>query len=169
MPDALRYRRTDLIMDYGRAALGFSLSGGALLAAPTSPPVLAVAGGLTALFGVFGLRTALRQMTRYEVGDEGIAALGPSTIAISWRDLDRLRLRYYAGRRKRAGSGWMTLTIGGAGRRLSLDSTLPEFERIVALAVAAARRNRIELSEVTLDNLAAIGLPSDWEAGASQA
>ena len=163
MPDALRYRRTDLILDYGRAALGFGLAGGAVMAAPTSTPVLAIAGGLAALFGAFGLRTALRQMTRYWVSDEGIVAAALGTTVIAWDDLDRLALRYYAGRRKRPTAGWMTLTIAADGRRLTLDSTLPDFERIVALALAAARRNRIQLNEITLDNLAAMGLPPDWQ------
>ena len=52
----LRYRRSDILLDYGRAALGASLSG-AVLAAQASPAVVATAGGLTALFAVFAVRT----------------------------------------------------------------------------------------------------------------
>jgi hypothetical protein len=153
---ALRYRRTDLLLDYGRAALGAGLSG-AVLVAQTPPAVAAVASGLTALFGVFALRTATRQITRYVVSPTGIAAIGWRKVALDWAELDRLRLRYYAARRKRA-KGWMTLSLNAGGRRLSVDSTLPEFEHVAALAAAAAHRNGLPLDDTTLGNLAAMDL-----------
>lgn len=156
MTTALRYRRTDLLLDYGRAALGAGLSG-AVLVAQTPPAVVAVASGLTALFGIFALRTVTRQITRYVVSPTGIAAIGWRKVALDWAELDRLRLRYYAPRRKRA-KGWMTLSLNAGGRRLSVDSTLPEFEHVAALAAAAAHRNGLPLDDTTLGNLAAMGL-----------
>ncbi len=156
MTAALRYRRTDLLFDYGRAVVGAGLSG-AVLAAQTSPAITAVAGGLTTLFGVFALRTLVRQITRFEVSPNGIAAIGWRTVALDWAELDRLRLRYYAPRRKRA-KGWMTLSLRARGRSFSVDSTLPEFGHVAALAAAAARRNGVTLDDVTLGNLAAMNL-----------
>lgn len=156
MTAALRYRRSDLLLDYGRAALGAGLSG-AVLAVPTAPAISVVAGGLTALFGVFAVRTAARQITRYELSGAGIAEIGWRTVALHWSELDALKLRYYAPRRKNA-TGWMALSLRGGGRRLSLDSTLPEFEQVAALAVAAARRNGLELDDITVGNLAALDL-----------
>jgi hypothetical protein len=159
---ALRYRRSDLMLDYGRAALGAGLSG-AVLAAPTAPAVGIVAGGLTLLFAVFALRTAARQITRYELSPSGIAEVGWRRNALDWSRLDGFKLRYYAPRRKRA-KGWMTLGLAAGGRRLTLDSTLPEFDGVASLALAAARRNRVELDDVTLGNLAAIELQTDTAA-----
>ncbi len=157
MTAALRYRRSDLLLDYGRAVLGVGLSG-AVLAAPTAPAVAAVAAGLAALFGVLALRTAARQITRYELSPAGIAELGWRAVALDWSELDGFRLRYYAPRRKRA-KGWMALSLRAGRRRLSLDSTLPEFEQVAALALAAARRNSLDLDEITVGNLAALDLP----------
>jgi hypothetical protein len=151
---ALRYRRSDLLLDYGRAALGAGLAG-AVLAVPTAPAVAVVAGGLTALFGVFAVRTAARQITRYELSQDGIAEIGWRTVALNWSELEGLKLRYYAPRRKKA-AGWLALSLHGRGRRLSLDSTLPEFEQVTALAIAAARRNGLELDDITVGNLAAL-------------
>lgn len=154
MTTALRYRRSDLLLDYGRAALGVGLSG-AVLAVPTAPAVAVMAGGLTALFGVFAIRTAARQVTRYELSADGIAETGWRRVDLSWGELDGLKLRYYAPRRKKA-NGWMALTLRAGSRRLSIDSTLPEFEAVAALAVAAARRNGVELDDITMGNLAAL-------------
>lgn len=154
MTAALRYRRSDLLLDYGRAALGAGLSG-AVLAVPTAPAVSVVAGGLTALFGVFAVRTAARQIARYELSPDGITEIGWRTVALRWSDIDGLKLRYYAPRRKKA-TGWMALTLRAGPRRLSLDSTLPEFEQVAALAIASARRNGLELDDITVGNLAAL-------------
>ncbi|HXV24670.1 MAG TPA: hypothetical protein VED46_10470 [Alphaproteobacteria bacterium] len=157
MTAALRYRRSDLLFDYGRAALGTGLSG-AVLAAPTTPAVTVAAAGLATLFGVFALRTAARQITRYELSTTGIAELGWRTVVLDWSKLDGVKVRYYAPRRKRT-KGWMALSLRAGRRRLSLDSTLPEFEQVAALALAAARRNSLELDEITVGNLAALDLP----------
>ncbi len=157
MTAALRYRRSDLLLDYGRAAIGAGLSG-AVLAAPTAPPVALAAGGLTLLFGVFALRTAARQLTRYELSPDGIAEIGWRTVALDWSELDGVKLRYYAPRRKRA-KGWMALSLRAGRRRLALDSTLPDIDRVAALAIAAARRNRLDLDEITAGNLVALDLP----------
>ena len=79
------------------------------------------------------------------------------TAALRWSDLDGLRLRYYAPRRKKA-TGWMALTLRAGPRRLSLDSTLPEFEQVAVRAIGAARRNGVELDDITVGNLAALEL-----------
>ena len=150
----LRYRRTDILLDYGRAALGASLSG-AVLAAQASPWVATAAAGLVALFGVFAVRTVLRQIMRFEVSSSGIAATGWRRVSLDWAKLDRLRLRYYAPRRKRA-KGWMTLALRASGQRLSVDSTLPDFEQIAAMAIMAARQNGVVLDDFTIGNLAAL-------------
>ena len=154
MTAELRYRRSDLLLDYGRAALGAGISG-AVLAAPTALAVGMVAGGLMLLFAVFALRTAARQITRFELSASGIVEVGWRRNALDWSRLDGFKLRYYAPRRKRA-KGWMTLRLGAGGRRLTLDSTLPDFDGVASLALAAARRNGVELDDITLGNLTAI-------------
>lgn len=161
---AVRYRRADLLLDYGRAAFGIGASGAVLAWVPTAPAVTVVAVGFIALFGAFAVRTALRGLARYEVTEDAIIETGLRTIILPWQSLEGLSLRYYAPRRKRM-HGWMSLTLSGGGRKIGVDSTLPEFEHIAGLAARWAGRNRIALGEVTLSNLAALGL--DRAAGGS--
>ena len=104
---------------------------------------------------LFHLRTAARQITRYELSAAGIAEIGWRRVELAWAELDGLKLRYYAPRRKKA-NGWMALSLRAGGRRLALDSTLPEFERVATLAIAAARRNGVALDDITVGNLAAL-------------
>ena len=52
----------------------------------------------------------------------------------------------------------MALTLRAGHRRLSLDSTLPEFEQVAVRAIGAARRNGVELDDITVGNLAALDL-----------
>ena len=165
MVNALRYRRIDLNLDYGRAAAGLVMSGAILVLVPAGIAVTLALGSLALLFAVFGVRTALRDTTCYEVTDAGIAETGWRRVTLAWSDLDGLGLRYYAPRRN-AAKGWMTLALEGRGTRLSLDSSLPGFERIAALAATAARANGVELGPVTVSNLTALGFdagaPPGW-------
>jgi hypothetical protein len=159
--NALRYRRIDLNLDYGRAAAGLVMSGAILVFVPAGIAVTMVLGSLALLFAVFGVRTALHDTTCYEVTDAGIAETGWRRVALAWSDLDGLGLRYYAPRRN-AAKGWMTLALEARGTHLSIDSSLPGFERIAALAAAAARANGVVLGPVTVSNLTALG----FDAGA---
>lgn len=144
-----------LLADYGRGAVGAGVSGLFWALSPVALYSMLVFGGLTALFLLFILRTALRQRQRIESFDAGIGIVG--SLPLAWRDLDGMRLRYYAVRRNK-GRGWMTLTLDAGGRRLSIDSTLDGFDDIAAKAAAAARANRLPLNETTLANMAALGL-----------
>ena len=85
---------------------------------------------------------------------------------LPWRALDDMRLRYYAPRRTRSNKGnpgWMTLKLSAGARKLTIDSTLDGFDDIAARASRAAMANGLELSEVTLSNLAALGFAPDGE------
>jgi hypothetical protein len=66
-----RYPPKAVIGDYLRAAGGFAVTGGPALFLPTAMPVTVILGVLAALFGIFGLRTALRQFTYYSTRRDG--------------------------------------------------------------------------------------------------
>ena len=154
----LRYRRAALVGDYVRAGCGTALTGVPMLFAGESPATLAVLGGLTALFALFGFRTFARHRTVVTLGSDGVRADAPlGGGSIAWRELDQLKLGYYTTRRDRQG-GWMQLTLRGAGQRLKFDSSLEDFDRLVRLAVGAAAANGIELSHATLANLGAMNV-----------
>ena len=65
-----RYPVKSLIGDYLRAAVGLGVGLCVLIFVPPSTVLLAVFGSLSALFGVFGLRTLKRHLT--VVGAPGI-------------------------------------------------------------------------------------------------
>ena len=151
-----RYPGISLAADYSRSAVGLLLTAGPLLVVPVLPIIGWLLAAAAALFCVFLVRTVLRHVTVIETGDEGITARGPIGWAIPWADLKDVRLRYYSTRRDRE-RGWMQLTLHGRGRRLTVESSIDDFDAIASRAAAKARERGIELSEATLNNLISIG------------
>jgi hypothetical protein len=86
-----------------------------------------------------------------------VRSLGLWRTAITWNALDRMKLAYYSTRRDRK-SGWMQLQLGACRARLSLDSRLDGFERLVRHAALAAAARNLPLSEATSANLQALGI-----------
>lgn len=152
-----RYPFARLAPDYLRGVAGLAVSGGAWALSPGSVSAVVICGGLTALFTLFTIRTALRQTQRVEVTDEAIGMRGAAGGPLPWREIDGVALRYYATRRHRGG-GWMTLKLRAGRRRLAVDSQLEGFDLIAARAAEAARRNRLGLTPTTLANFDALGL-----------
>jgi hypothetical protein len=150
-----RYPTRALLADYGRGVVGAGISGAFWALSPVAIYSMVLFGGLTCLFLLFVLRTAMRQRLRIESSDTGVGVAGCAPIA--WRDLDDFRLRYYSVRRAK-GRGWMTLSLRAGRRKLSLDSTLDGFDDIAAHAAGAARDRGLELNDTTLANMAALGL-----------
>ena len=79
------------------------------------------------------------------------------SVTIAWDRLDRMKLAFYSTRRDRK-SGWMQLQLGAGGARLSLDSRLDGFDRLVRHAAIAADARGLELSQATVANLQALGI-----------
>jgi hypothetical protein len=144
--------------DYLRAALGAVLCGLplALVSVNRWIGIFLFAGFL--LFALFLGRTLLRQMTRYVLGPDTLAADGPAGSLVEWARLDRMKLAYYSTKRDRTG-GWMQLAVGSAGARtVKVDSSLDGFYDIVERAAQAAEAQEIELSGATRANLRSMGI-----------
>ncbi len=150
------YPSSAMIGDYARAAAGLLPSAAILATMPLASPAAAVLAALTALFGVFGLRTALRHSTRLELSETGLVASGPLGAAIPWAELDRIKLAYYSTRRDRK-AGWMQLELRAGRSTLRLDSRIEGFALVVERAAAAARGRGLVLSAATTSNLEALG------------
>lgn len=149
----LAYRRTPLLIDYARGLIGLAL-GTAPLVLLQPPLVLRLfLALLVLLFALFLLQTWRRQRMVVQLSATGIGPAGRDGRELAWRDLDRLRLRWYG---PRGGGGWLELQLRGGGRRLRLISTLAGFDRVVAEAADAAARNRLRLDPVTDVNLACL-------------
>jgi len=153
-----RYPVARLAPDYLRGATGLAISGGALALVPFATYSSVIFGGLTALFLLFTIRTALRHRERVELTGDSIAVSGPRGKRLERHEIDAVGLRYYATRRSRAG-GWMTLQLRAGRRRIAVDSTLEGFDTVARFAAAAARENRLALNATTLANFAALDIP----------
>jgi hypothetical protein len=151
------YPTSAMIGDYLRAAAGLGPTALVLATVSVGNVAAVVLGGFAVLFGGFAIRTALRHGTRFEVSDSGVRATGLWRTSIAWTDLDRLKLAFYSTRRDRK-SGWMQLELGAGRARLSLDSRLDGFDRLVRHAAVAAAARELELSEATAANIQALGI-----------
>lgn len=155
-----RYDRGAIAGDFLRGGAGLVLTVGPLLFMPMVTWLAVVFAGLAALFAVYVFRTWQRGATVIEVDDTGIRSTGPLGRSIPWSALDGLELRYFATRRDKEG-GWMQMRLRGGGGAIAAESTLDGFEAVAARAAEAASRNRLALSDVTLENLRALGLAAE--------
>jgi hypothetical protein len=151
------YPASAMLSDYLRAAAGLIPTTLILATVSVDGIAAVVLGGFVAIFGVFGLRTALRHGTKLEITETGVRSLGLMRTAIAWAALDRMKLAYYSTRRDRK-SGWMQLQLGSGRARLSLDSRLEGFDRVVRHAALAAAARNLVLSGITSANLQALGI-----------
>ena len=152
-----RYPTAALVADYGRAGVGFALTAGPLALADPAPVFFWCLAGLAAIFAAFAGRTALRQLTRYELAPDALAAVGPLPRRIAWDQLQDLRLRYFSTKRDRK-EGWLQLDLKAANGRIRLDSTLDDFHLVVRRAAEAAASRGLSLGETTRGNLVGLGV-----------
>jgi len=156
-----RYPPQMLIGDYTSAGLGLFLTVLPLLVLQPSWFVGTALFLVAAVCGYFLFRTIERHRTIIAMDDEGIAVRalrGPKHLA--WKDVDEVKLTYYAVRRKKADS-WMQLTISAGNDSLKIDSRLEDFVEIVERAAEAARDNDVALNRITLANLKALGIEEE--------
>jgi hypothetical protein len=151
------YPASAMLGDYLRAAAGLVPSLLILATVPLGSVAAIVLAGFAAIFGVFAIRTALRHGTTLEDSDGELRAIGLRPATLAWDQIDRMKLAYYSTRRDRK-SGWMQLELGAGRSRLSLDSRVDGFDRLVRHAALAAAERDLELSEATATNLEALGI-----------
>lgn len=157
------YPATALYPDYLRVAFGLTLTAGPLLLLDLAAVPAGLLGGLALLFGWFGMRTGMRQMSSIELSPEALTVHGPLERRLAWRQLERLKLAYYAPRRARDG-GWLQLSLrAAAGQPIRMESSLDGFDQVLRRAVTAAAANGLELDPTTQANLAALGLAQPGE------
>jgi hypothetical protein len=152
-----RYPLNRILADYFLGGSGAAMSGALLALAPGSGFVLILFGGLTGLFLLFTIRTAIRQRLRIAAGADGIRVTGGWVRSLRWDEVEAVRLRYFSTRRSRK-DGWMTLTLRGPGGRVSVDSHLDGFEALARRAGEAANARHLSLDPATRSNFAALGI-----------
>ena len=159
-----RYPFTALRGDYIRSIAGIVLTGIPLLFAGSALVPNLILGALVAMFGLFGIRTWLRQISLISVEPEAIhlRRIGQPgrDKTVAWAKVDSVRLAYYSTRRDKA-HGWMTLKIRGNGTALSVDSMIDGFDDISLVAAKAAADQGLVLSDTSIRNFAALGIIVD--------
>jgi hypothetical protein len=153
----LTYPGGAIVGDYLRAAAGLVPAAAILVTLHVGIAGAAIFGGLGALFLGFGIRTALRQVTRIELTEAAVCASGPLAASIAWSELDHMKLAYYSTRRDKGG-GWLQLELRAGRRALRLDSRIDGFNVLVEHAAAAAQLRGLRLDAATAVNLQALGL-----------
>lgn len=157
MRTRFRYRRASLLAEYARGAGGLALTAGPLwFLAPALGTSLAL-GAASVFFLLYFARAVVRHLTRFELDETGMRAVGPLGRAIPWEELRSVRLGYYTTRSDRSG-GWMELVVRGAQGSIRADSGLERFDELTASAVREARRRGRALDERTRANLGALGI-----------
>ena len=154
-----RYVPSSLYGDYLRAVIGIAFLGTPLFFAAGSPIIATILGTLLLLFVGFGVRTAIRQLTRIETTPDSLVTIGPFGRHMPWKGINKVELKFFSTRRDRKGSdGWMQLHVCDPAGCLKLESTLECFDELVAKVAAAAFQNEAEMSEVTVENLTLMGI-----------
>ena len=158
-PGVARYSYPTSAMagDYLRAAAGLVPVAAIFATVSVGDVATVVLGCFAVIFGAFAVRTGLRHGTSLEVSDVGLRAMGLRSATIPWDRLDRMKLAFYSTRRDRK-SGWMQLELAAGGARLSIDSRLEGFDRLVRHAAITAADRGLELSDATAANLQALGV-----------
>ena len=156
----LRYPVSSLVYDYLRGILGLGISVVIMQSIGTEAPIFWVILGLAVLFLVWLANTALRNVSRIRFDEDGLKSAPWPKKNIAWGGLEEMALRYYSTKRKRK-DGWMTLTLKSGKDKIDIESTLPHFADIVARAAYAAKQANLQLDQITIDNMDAIGVKVD--------
>jgi len=145
--------------DYAGATAGLGVSLGLIAFVRLAAPVAWVLAGCAMLFLVYFSRTVCRQLTRIELDENGIRAVGPAVLtsgaAIRWDDLRALRLDYFSTRADRE-RGWMQLKLADAQHTIRIDSDLDGFTQVAERAAREAARLELALEPGTVSNLQAL-------------
>ena len=91
----------------------------------------------------------------------------------AWDEVSNIRLRYYSTQRDKTKRdfkrGWMELKLIGPAGKLRIDSDVQGFDTIMRAVSQAVGRRRLELDEMTRENLRAFAPePSDTADGGDE-
>ncbi len=152
-----RYPLGSLVPDYLRSALGVGL-----LVVPFTYSfgahwfVTIMLGGMLALFGSFGVSTAIRQYSVVLVDEHGLRQQGPKAVGLPWNEITEVDLRYFSTRRDKD-KGWYQLKVTGPGGQLKADSNLEDFDGLLHHVATAVTRHDLPLSPIARENFMASG------------
>lgn len=128
---------------------------------PNLNSVLQVVFGTTfLLFSFYGFTTVRRHFTKIQITDQGLSLRSLGETSVKWPEISGLNVAYFSTNRD-GSNGWMQLSLSGNRHRIKIDSRLEGFQKIARLAVNSTRANHLTLDPITIDNLIALGIPSN--------
>ena len=149
-----------MLADYLRGVLGIAVTTWLLLVVSPDKVIAWISAAALALFLVYFGRAVVRHLTRIEWSEHGVVARGPFGRAVSWDELDSMKLRHYTTKSDRTG-GWMQLDLGTRHSSIRVDSRLDCFAEVVRAAASQVLRRGGSLDPATLFNLDALGVAVD--------
>ena len=153
------YPLKSLYGDYVRSVIGLVFLGVPFFFSIGNMFMSVILGGLTLLFLIFGIRTAIRHFSVIETSPQGIVIIGPLGRRIAWSEITKVDLKYFStSRDKKNKDGWMQLKICGIAGCLKIESNLTDFERIAVQTANAGFANSAEMNETTVENFTAMGV-----------
>lgn len=153
------YPLKSLYGDYVRSVIGLVFLGVPFFFSIGNMFMSVILGGLTLLFLVFGIRTAIRHFSVIETSPQGIVTIGPLGRRIAWSEITKVDLKYFStSRDKNNKDGWMQLKICGIAGCLKIESNLTDFGQIAAQTANAGFANSAEMNETTVENFTAMGV-----------
>lgn len=155
-----QYERRALYADYARAAIGIALTFGPVLFLQPLFWVSVVFSLVGLLFVALALQTVVKQYSTVTVTPSGMALTGPINRSVAWDGIVRVKLKFFAKRRKQR-EGWMQLTVHDGSTRITVDSTLDGFSSLIRKIAETIRENRIDVDPTTTENFLALGVRID--------
>ena len=152
-----RYGRSVVALEGAQGLAGLAFALGLLLATRPAGPVVWALAAAAGLFLVYLGRAVVRSLTRIELDERSIRAMGPLGAVIPWDAMRSLRLNHYSTRSDRSG-GWMQLEVRSARRSIRVDSSLDDFAALAAAAGREALRRGVRFDERTRINLDGLGI-----------
>ena len=146
------YPAREFNRDMLRSALGMLFTAVPLLLFGPSSVIVYILVGLFLMFAIYCVRAIVRKKMQISVSTDGIQVTGLKGKFIDWEALEALKLSYYSTRRD-GEKGWMQLKLKGRGTRLTLESTISDFDDLVQLCVLKAQEKGMKFDASTARNL----------------
>ncbi len=150
------YTRAELGRDYMRGLIGLAICAGPFAWVEPANFVIVILAVMACIFLALLWQTAMRQITRVIVDDEGITLIAIRRRTIPWDRLERMELSYFTTWKNL--SGFMELKLKGAGTSIQVGSGLIGFRDVAVAATRAAARNRLDFKGATIANLRSIDI-----------
>jgi hypothetical protein len=154
MINEYRYSFAKLKNSYIRAFIGFNICLSPFFLGAEMVGIVPFLIGLGFVFALYGLRTLLWHNLRVTTDEKKITVNLPFPKIIYWDAVTDVTVSCFTSWR---GSNitWAQLCIHGINKKMYLESSLSDFDRILQRVIAAAKVNNLVLKPSTLLNLEA--------------